>query len=90
MMSAVPGDNNDPARRAVFMEAPAGAPGIAVAGVILVRELDERLGFDDLIITQLMTDSRRAKRMRRAEVGRSPNLLRFQASLPGIHRGRLL
>ena len=89
MMSAVPGDNNDPTRRAIFMEVRAGAAGIAVASAILVRELDERLGFGDLI-TQHMTDSRRAKRMRRAEVGRSPNLLHFQASLPGIHRGRLL
>jgi hypothetical protein len=89
MMSAVPGDNNDPTRRAIFMEVQAGAAEEAVASAILVRELDERLGFGDLV-TQHMTDSRRAKRMRRAEVGRSPNSLRFQASLPGIHRGRLL
>ncbi len=41
-------------------------------GMILVRELDERLGFGDLI-TRYTTDSRRAKRMRRAEVGRSRN-----------------
>lgn len=88
-MSAVPCDNNDPARRAIIMDVPAGAAEEAVASVILVRELDERLGFGDLI-TQQMTDPRRAKRMRRAEVGRSPNSLRFQASLPGIHRGRLL
>jgi hypothetical protein len=71
------------------MEVQAGAAEEAVASVILVRELDERLGFGDLI-TRHTTDSRRAKRMRRAEVGRSPNSFCFQASLPGIHRGRLL
>ena len=43
----------------------AGASGIAVASVILVRELDERLGLGDFI-TSHMTDSRRAKRMRPA------------------------
>jgi hypothetical protein len=37
-----------------------GSPATSDGGLILVRELDERLGFGDLVI-QRLTDSRRGK-----------------------------